>query len=230
MDHPQPLARSRSNGAFVNSFLFGECNSMKQQIKHRYTDAVLFECDVPDDVSSGLRMRHALEKAVSERAYLAGAILARANLARANLAGAYLADANLADANLAGAYLARANLAGAYLADANLAGAYLAGAILAGAYLARANLAGAKFSEDKLLIGKRPYMAIGPIGSRCAMVNLWITDKGPMVKAGCFTGTLEEFAAAVTKTHGTNDHAKEYEMAILMFESHCSIWTPEVTA
>ena len=143
---------------------------MKQQIKHRYTNAVLFECDVPDDVSSGLQMRHALEKAVSARAYLA--------------------DANLADANLAGA----------------------------------------KFSDAKLLIGKRPYMAIGPIGSRCAMVTLWITDKGPMVKAGCFTGTLEEFSAAVTKTHGSNDHAKEYEMTILMFESHCSIWTPEVTA
>ena len=168
---------------------------MKQQIKHRYTNAVLFECDVPDDVSSGLQMRHALEKAVSARAYLA--------------------DANLADANLAGANLAGANLAGANLADANLADA---------------NLAGAKFSDAKLLIGKRPYMAIGPIGSRCAMVTLWITDKGPMVKAGCFTGTLEEFAAAVTKTHGTNDHAKEYEMAILMFESHCSIWTPEVAA
>ena len=148
---------------------------MKQQIKHRYTDAVLFECDVPDDVSSELQMRHALEKAVS----------------------------------------ARANLA-----DANLAGAYLEGA----------NLEGAKFSADKLLIGKRPYMAIGPIGSRCAMVTLWITDKGPMVNAGCFTGTLKEFAAAVTKTHGANDHAKEYEMAILMFESHCSIWTPEVAA
>ena len=178
---------------------------MKQQIKHRYTDAVLFECDVPDDVSSELQMRHALEKAVSARA-------------------------NLADANLAGAYLEGANLEGAYLEHANLAGAYLEGAYLEGAYLEGANLEGAKFSADKLLIGKRPYMAIGPIGSRCAMVTLWITDKGPMVNAGCFTGTLKEFAAAVTKTHGANDHAKEYEMAILMFESHCSIWTPEVAA
>jgi hypothetical protein len=168
---------------------------MKQQIKHRYTNAVLFECDVPDDVSSGLQMRHALEKAVS---------------ARANREGAYLE----------GAYLVGANLEGAYLEGANLVGAYLEGA-----YLARA-----EFSDNKLLIGTRPYMAIGPIGSRCAMVTLWITDKGPMVRAGCFTGTLEEFAAAVTKTHGTNDHAKEYEMAILVFESHCSIWTPEVAA
>ena len=218
---------------------------MKQQIKHRYTNAVLFECDVPDDVSSGLQMRHALEKAVSARANLAGAYLADANLADANLADANLEGANLEGANLAHAYLAHAylacanleganlegaNLAHANLACANLADANLEGANLAHAYLADANLEGAKFSADKLLIGKRPYMAIGPIGSRCAMVTLWITDKGPMVNAGCFTGTLKEFAAAVTKTHGANDHAKEYEMAILMFESHCSIWTPEVAA
>lgn len=61
---------------------------MKHQIKHRYTDTVLFECDVPDNVESGLRTRYALE-----RAYLA-----RANLAYANLAGAYLEGANLAGA------------------------------------------------------------------------------------------------------------------------------------
>jgi uncharacterized protein YjbI with pentapeptide repeats len=60
---------------------------MKHQIKHRYTDAVLFECDVPDNVDSGLRTRYALE-----RAYLA-----RANLAGANLAGAYLAGAKWRD-------------------------------------------------------------------------------------------------------------------------------------
>jgi hypothetical protein len=82
------------------------------------SEKVLFECEVPADLESGLRTRYVLEKAVS---------------ARANLAGAYLADAYLAGANLARANLARANLAGAYLADAYLAGAYLAGAYLAGA-------------------------------------------------------------------------------------------------
>ena len=56
------------------------------QIKHRFTDAVLFECEAPEGMSSGLQMRHAVERAV---------------LARANLAGAYLAGANLDGANLA---------------------------------------------------------------------------------------------------------------------------------
>ena len=67
------------------------------QIKHRFTDAVLFECEAPEGMSSGLHMRHAVEKAAS----------AGANLARAYLDGAYLDGANLAGANLA-----RANLAG----------------------------------------------------------------------------------------------------------------------
>ena len=59
------------------------------------------------------------------------------------------------------------------------------------------------------------------------MVSLWLTDKGPMVKAGCFTGTLDEFTAAVEETHGETDHGKEYAMAILMMESHAALWTPE---
>ena len=62
----------------------------KVQIEHRYTDAVLFECDVSPDVESGMAMRNALEQAVSIGANLDGAYLDGANLA-----GAYLAGANL---------------------------------------------------------------------------------------------------------------------------------------
>ena len=51
---------------------------------------VLFECEVPDDIASGLRTRHALEKAVASGANLAGANLADAHLARADLTGANL--------------------------------------------------------------------------------------------------------------------------------------------
>ena len=75
---------------------------MKQKILSISGD-ILFECDVPDGLESGLAMRHAIEKAVG----------ADANLARANLAGAYLARANLEGANLAGAYLADAYIVGA---------------------------------------------------------------------------------------------------------------------
>ena len=50
----------------------------KHQIKNRWNDSVLFECEVPDDMASGLRTRHALEKAVASGANMTGAYLAGA--------------------------------------------------------------------------------------------------------------------------------------------------------
>ena len=204
---------------------------MKHQIKHRYTDAVLFECEVPDTVASGMATRHALEQATKARANLAGANLDGANLDGANLAGAYLARANLARANLAGANLdganlARAYLAGAYLAGANLAGANLDGANLAGAYLAGANLAG-----ELKLIGDRPVFQVGPIGSRCSIFTAYITNQGLRVTAGCFKQkTVEEFRVKLIEEHDTNKHRLEYEAALTMIEVHAEIWTPKEQA
>ena len=152
---------------------------MKFPIKHRYTDAVLYEADIPDDTPSGLERRVALEKATAARANLDGAYLARANLARANLAGA------------------------------NLDGAYL---------------------DGKKLLGTRPVFQIGPIGSRCAQFVSYITEAGVLLNAGCFLGTVDEFRAKLADTHGDNDHAKEYEMALLMIEAHAAIWTPKEEA
>jgi uncharacterized protein YjbI with pentapeptide repeats len=122
----------------------------------------------------------------------------------------------------AGANLAGANLAGAYLAGANLDGANLAGANLAGAYLAGANLDGAK------LLGKRPILQIGPIGSRSAYLVAYITDAGVRLRAGCFSGSLDEFRAACATTPGDNEHGREYAAAISMIEAHAAIWTPVV--
>jgi hypothetical protein len=103
---------------------------------------VLFECDVPDGVESGLAMRHALEKAVEVRADLSGANLSGADLSGANLSGAYLRGADLSGANLSGA-----DLSGAYLRGADLSGANLSGADLRDAYLGGANLRGAKDAD-----------------------------------------------------------------------------------
>ena len=172
---------------------------MKYAIKHRYTDAVLYEADIPDDTPSGLQCRVALEKATAARANLDGACLARANLDGAYLDGAYLDGANLARANLAGACLARANLAGANL-------------------------------DGKKLIGTRPVFQIGPIGSRCAYFVSYMTEAGVLLNAGCFWGTVDEFRAKLADTHGDNDYAKEYKMALLMIEAHAAIWTPKEEA
>ena len=119
------------------------------EIKHRYTGAVLFSCEVDDSVDSGLRMRAVLEKATTQGAYLRGAYLQGADLRGADLRGADLQGADLhgADlqgADLHGAYLQGADLHGADLQGAYLRGAYLQGADLRGAYLQGAYLQGAK--------------------------------------------------------------------------------------
>ena len=173
------------------------------QIKHRFTDAVLFECEAPEGMSSGLQMRHAVERAV-----LAGANLARANLARANLDGANLARANLARANLA-----RANLDGANLDGANLA---------------RANLDGANLDGGVTLVGDRPIFQVGPIGSRCAFFTSYITSDGLRFDAGCQRQiTREKFEERLIENHGDNEHAKEYRAALALIDIHAEIWTPK---
>jgi len=102
-------------------------------VSHWDRERVLFECEAPADMASGLRTRYALEKAVESRANLSGAYLSGAYLSGAYLSGAYLSGANLSGAYLSGAYLSGANLSGAYLSGANLSGAYLSGAYLSGA-------------------------------------------------------------------------------------------------
>ncbi len=205
---------------------------MKHQIKHRYTGAVLYEADIPDDTPSGMVVRVALEKATVARANLAGANLAGAYLAGAYLAGANLDVANLDGANLAGANLARANLAGANLARANLAGAYLAGANLAGANLDVANLDGANLAGANLdganLDGERPVFQIGPIGSRSAYIVAYMTDKGVILQTGCFTGTVAEFEAKLQAEHGDNKHAQEYRAALMLINKHAELWAEKV--
>ena len=168
---------------------------MKHQIKHRSTDTVLFECDVPEGVqASGMETRYTLEKAVKDGANLTGA-----NLRGADLTGAYLTGANLRGANLN-----CANLRGAYLTDANLLDANLRG--------------------GEKLIGERPVFVIGPIGSRCDYLTAYLTDKGIRIRAGCFFGDVDTFRSKLESTHGDTNHAAEYRAALALIEKHAEIW------
>ena len=133
---------------------------MKTQIKDRFTGAVLFECDTPDNVSSGLAVRDALEKAVASRADLYGANLSGANLYGANLSGADLYGADLSRADLYGANLSGANLSGANLYGADLYGADLSRAYLSGANLSRAYLSGANLYGANLYGAKNAELVI----------------------------------------------------------------------
>ena len=95
----------------------------KVQIKHRWSGRVLFECEVPPEVESGMAMRHALEAAVQ-----GGADLSDADLSGADLSGADLRGADLSGADLRGADLSGAVLRDAVLRDADLSGADLSDA------------------------------------------------------------------------------------------------------
>ena len=115
-----------------------------------YSSNVLFECELPEGLASGLAVRHALEKAVQQKAYLRGAYLRGAYLSGAYLSGADLSGADLSDADLSGAYLRGADLSGADLSDSYLRGADLRGADLSGADLSDADLSDSYLSGADL--------------------------------------------------------------------------------
>ena len=202
---------------------------MKSKIKSRFSGAVLFSLETES-------LRLCVEAAVKSGADLYGANLSRANLydanlSRANLYGADLSGADLYGADLSGADLSSANLYGANLYGANLYGANLSranlyGANLYGANLSRADLYGADGGKLKC-VGDRPYLCIGPIGSRAGYLQAWLTDAGVYVRAGCFWNTLAKFKTAVKETHKRNEHAREYEAAIKLIEAHARIWKPK---
>jgi len=124
----------------------------KQQIRNRWTGAVLFECEIPAHVESGLAMRHALETAAAKRPRinLSGADLRDANLRDADLRDADLRGADLRDADLSDAVLSGADLRGAVLSDAVLSDAVLSDAVLSDAVLSDADLRGADLRDADL--------------------------------------------------------------------------------
>lgn len=67
--------------------------------------------------------------------------------------------------------------------------------------------------------GDADYLLIGRIGSRFSFTTFFKNkDKGITVSCGCFLGTIAEFRAKVTDTHGNNKHAKMYNLAADMAE------------
>lgn len=120
--------------------------------------------------------------------------------------------------------LEMAIVAKADLREADLRGADLYGADLGEADLYGADLREANLGERGKLIGKRPFFTIGPIGSRADYVQAWITDKGLMIRVGCFFGNREEFVAKLAKTHGDSLHGQEYQAALVLIDKHVELW------
>jgi hypothetical protein len=160
------------------------------QIKHRYTEAVLFEDDsatVRETLVAAVKVGANLSDANLSGAYLRGAYLSGANLSGANLSDANLIGANLSGAYLSGANLSGANLSGANLSDANLIGANLSGAYLSDAYLSDAYLRGANLSganlSDANLIGANLSGAnlSGAKGAELAIARTRIIGDGQLI-------------------------------------------------
>jgi uncharacterized protein YjbI with pentapeptide repeats len=175
------------------------------QIRHRITNAVL--------------LTHA-------GASLRGASLRGADLSGADLSWADLSGASLSGASLRGASLSWASLSWADLSWADLSGASLSGASLRGADLSGASLSGAKIRHNLALVGARPLLTIGPIGSESRTVFAWLTNAGLRIQAGCFFGSRDEFTACLAETHGGNEHAQEYTAALVLIDMHAKLWTP----
>jgi len=130
------------------------------EIKNRWTGEVLFSCEIPDGMESGMIARHAVETAIAEGANLRGADLGGADLGGADLREANLWGANLGGADLRGANLWDANLGGADLRGANLWDANLGGADLREANLWGANLGGANLWDADLWGAKNAPLII----------------------------------------------------------------------
>ena len=161
------------------------------EIKSRWSGEVLYSGE------------HASLKEAVEAAVKAGADLRCANLA----------GADLRCANLAGADLRCANLAGADLRDANLCGANLRGANLRDAKVGRSG-------EEAELVGSRPVVQIGPIGSRNDwLLVFWCGDAGVRISTGCQQQITEAyFLGRLAYAHGegeqANIHAQHYIEAL----------------
>ena len=93
----------------------------------------------------------------------------------------------------------------------------LGGADLHGAYLG-----------DKTLVGARPILQIGPVGSRADYLVVYLTNAGIYITAGCWHGTRDEFSERVRETHGENEHGREYASALALIDAHAKIWTPAI--
>lgn len=213
---------------------------MKTQILNR-SGVLLYESK-----KTGLSLRETAEEAVRARVDLSTADFRGADLSYAQLVdglflGADFRSANLHNVVFGNAVLDRADFSGANLSCAVLShaiaigtdfrGARLDGAALLYADFCNAHLAGAEIGVGYTLIGARPILQIGPIGSRADVLIAYLTDRGVLISTGCFFGTLDGFEDGIINRHYAGSRYKtEYYAATRMIRSHEALWTPTTEA
>ena len=66
-------------------------------------------------------------------------------------------------------------------------------------------------SGNARVFGDAHWLVVGPVGSENGFLSAFRQkDNSIMVRRGCFSGTIDEFEAAVKETHGDNEFSKEY--------------------
>jgi hypothetical protein len=200
-------------------------------IRHRFTNAVLFEGQFNTMrlcVQAARQARADLSWADLSWANLSAADLSRADLSRADLSAATLSRADLSRAdlsraNLSGADLWRANLSRADLSWANLSGADLSWADLSGANLSAANLSAANLSgatwRDSIVLRRRGIAkdASRSDGHRFLLLD---TKQGWRVQAGCRFFTLPQAWQHWEAARAGTDLGDETFDILVMFEHH----------
>ena len=82
----------------------------------------------------------------------------------------------------------------------------------------------AQVYDNAQVCGVGAIFWISGIGSRNETTTFFACkDKKIRVVCGCFFGTLDEFEKAVRKTHGENEHAKVYMLAIEMAKARIDL-------
>lgn len=78
----------------------------------------------------------------------------------------------------------------------------------------------AKVSGNAKVYKPTDLLTIGPIGSRVDTTTFYRVKSGVInVVCGCFSGSIDDFAAAVEKTHGNDRHGRDYRLAIELAKS-----------
>lgn len=85
----------------------------------------------------------------------------------------------------------------------------------------------ARVSGDARVVGNahinsnKDFIVIGPIGSRNGFTTFYKNkNENVCVRCGCFSGTVDEFLAAVQKKHGDNRFGREYRIAAELAKTH----------
>lgn len=74
---------------------------------------------------------------------------------------------------------------------------------------------------DAHINSNKDFIVIGPIGSRNGFTTFYKNkNENVCVRCGCFSGTVDEFLAAVQKTHGDNRFGREYRIAAELAKTH----------